>query len=224
MNKKGLQKFTEFDKVKTLEDFKKLQETAPEKLKEVQSWLQEKLTELINREPPPTHCEIDMYYIRLFECLEARGESEYLIGLYKRDRWYLNEGLIKQYIHNTLVTKRYLPTNTEISNKTGLSRVTVNKHIKGNSLSEYKAEDRDKYRILNGTALNQLYYLAFQNGDVKALKMFIDLTKETAEGCGSVNTNYIQINNTRIDNVLIGKLPTETRQKIETLILESLPG
>jgi hypothetical protein len=53
--------------------------------------------------------------------------------------------------------------------------------------------------------------------------MFIELTKETADGNGVVNTNYIQINNTKIDAVLIVKLPAETRQQIERLILENTP-
>jgi hypothetical protein len=77
--------------------------------------------------------------------------------------------------------------------------------------------------MLNTNALNQLYYLAFQNSDVKALRMFIELTKESADGNGVINNNFIQINNTKIDAVLIDKLPAETRQQIERLILENIP-
>jgi len=221
--KHSLQKFTDFEEIKTAEDFKKLQETAPEELHNVRIWLQEKITKAIFREPQPNNYEIDMYYNRLERCLDAIGVGKDTTELYKRDRWYVNEMKIKDYIHNTLVAKRYLPTNTDISNATGLSRVTVNKHIKENSLSIYRQEERDKYRMLNSTALNQIYHLAFQNGDVKALKMFIELTKESADSSGVVNNNYIQINNTRIDSVLIEKLPPQTRLQIETLILNNLP-
>jgi hypothetical protein len=53
--------------------------------------------------------------------------------------------------------------------------------------------------------------------------MFIELTKETGDIGRVVNNNYIQINNTIIDTVLIQRLPEETRLKIENLILENLP-
>jgi hypothetical protein len=84
----------------------------------------------------------------------------------------------------------------------------------------FKAEQREQYKMLNSNALNQLYYLAFHNADVKALKMFIELTKDDS---GTMVNNFIQINNTKIDTVLIEKLPAETRRQIETLILENLP-
>lgn len=221
--KQSLQKFTEFEKLTTVEDFKGLQQTDPKQLEQLCNWLTGKLNVALKAEPPEQG-EIDKYANRVERVLEVMGDSTFLLTQFKRDRWYINEGLIKTYIHNTLVNKRYLPTNTQISDATGLSRVTVNKHIKENNLSDYKADEREKYRILNSTALNQLYYLAFQNADVKALKMFIELTKDTAGSSGVVNNNYIQINNTRIDNVLVEKLPAETRIQIENLIRKNLPA
>jgi len=222
--KQSLQKFTDFEKLKTLDQFKALQETAPEKLKEVRLWIRDKLITALSRDTPLNTYEIDLYYNRLEKCMKAMGEPEEIMEANRRDRWDVNEMKIKNYIHNTLVTKRYLPDVSEISTATGLSRVTVTKHIKENSLSSYKEEQREKYRMLNSTALNQLYYLAFQNADVKALKMFIELTKDTAGSSGVVNNNYIQINNTRIDNVLVEKLPAETRIQIENLIRKNLPA
>jgi hypothetical protein len=220
--KKSLLKFTDFEEVKTLQDFKSLQETAPDKMEEIQNWLQDKLNTALKRETPIEN-EIEKYFNRVDRCLEAMEVSEAWMKLVKQDRWYVNEQRIKSYIHNTLVTNRYLPTNTEISKATGLSRVTVNKHIKENCLSDYREEARDKYRMLNINAINQLYYLAFQNSDVKALRMFIELTKEAVDNGRVLNTNYIQINNTKIDTVLIDRLPEETRQQIEILILDNLP-
>ena len=217
--KKTLQKFTEFEKLKTVEDFQELQKTDPKQLENLCNWLTNKLNEAITADPPKEG-ELDKYANRIERLLEVMYDQNILLTQFKRDRWYINEGIIKNYMHNTLVNKRYVPTNTDISNATGLSRVTVIDHVKGNSLSMFKAEQREQYKMLNSNALNQLYYLAFHNADVKALKMFIELTKDDS---GTMVNNFIQINNTKIDTVLIEKLPAETRRQIETLILENLP-
>ena len=217
--KKTLQKFTEFEKLKTVEDFRELQKTDPKQLENLCNWLTEKLNVALKADPPKLG-EIDTYANRVERVLGVMGDIDIALTQFKRDRWYINEGLIKSYMHNTLVNKRYVPTNTQISDATGLSRVTVIDHVKGNSLSMFKAEQREQYKMLNSTALNQLYALAFHNADVKALKMFIELTKDDS---GTMVNNFIQINNTKIDTVLIEKLPAETRRQIETLILENLP-
>ena len=218
--KKTLQKFTEFEKVKTVEDFRELQKTDPKQLEKVCEWLKQKIYDAQKEDATPAYGEIDKYWNRLERYMEAMKYEDETVELFKRDRWYLNERLIKNYMHNTLVNKRYVPTNSDISNATGLSRVTVIDHVKGNSLSMFKVEQREQYKMLNSNALNQLYYLAFHNADVKALKMFIELTKDDS---GTMVNNFIQINNTKIDTVLIEKLPAETRRQIETLILENLP-
>lgn len=218
--KKTLQKFTQFEKLRTVEDFRELQKTDPKKLDEVQQWLQDKITTAYLRKDTENCTDIDKYYDRLERCIEVNGLTETWKVQYKRDRWNLNEAIIKKFMHKTMTTKGYLPTNTEISTATGLSRVTVIEHIKGNSLSMFKAEEREQYKMLNSSALNELYFLAFAYSNVKALKMFIELTKDDNN---TVVNNFIQINNTKIDTVLIEKLPAETRRQIETLILENLP-
>ena len=195
-----------------------------EKFKEYAKWLMEKLNTVASREIPIADGEVDRYYNRFMKLVEIMYSKDIdTIEEHKRDRWNFNENRIKNYIHNTLVNKRYVPSNKDISEATGLSRVTITKHIKENNLSSYKADERDKYRMLNSSALNQLYYLAFKNGDVKALKMFIELTKEPEDSSKVVNNNYIQINNTKIDSLLVDQLPIKTRLQIENLILKNIP-
>ena len=55
--------------------------------------------------------------------------------------------------------------------------------------------------------------------NLKALKLFIDYTGEPKQT--TINNNYIQINNTRIDSLLIDQLPMETKNQIEALILNN---
>jgi biotin operon repressor len=113
----------------------------------------------------------------------------------------------------------FLPTNTQISTATGLSRVTIDKHLKENGVSIHKIEELDKYKLLNSIAINRLYKIGMTENNTKALKMFIDYTGEPKKT--TINNNYIQINNTRIDSLLIDQLPEETRNQIEALILNN---
>jgi len=226
----SLQKFTDFENIKQnqIEEFidKFRGKTATEKtvLSEYIHWLQDKLHSVIGRETPKDDGELDKYYNRFIKLMEVLySDNPDAIERQKNQRWEINESRIKQFLHNTMVTKRYLPRSSEIAEATGLSRVTISKHIKENDLSIYKQEERDKYKMLNSSALNQLYYLAFNNGDVRALKMFIELTKEQGGSSQVVNNNFIQINNTKIDNLLIEQLPVKTRLQIEKIILKNIP-
>lgn len=223
-NNKGLQKFTDFDKFRTVEEFTELSILDNDKFLELFVWSQERLNEALKKEDPEDG-EIDRYFNRLERILpiaypnkSPEDKEEVMVNL-KRDRWYVNDNIIKNYIHKRLYENSHLPTNTDISRATGLSRVTIDKHIKENGASIYKTEEGDKYKMLNDRAINRLYQVGIKENNLKALKMFIDLTGEPKKTI--VNNNYIQINNTRIDSLLIDQLPDETRNQIEALIINN---
>ena len=77
--------------------------------------------------------------------------------------------------------------------------------------------------MLNDGAINRLYQVGIKENNLKALKMFIDYTKEPAQSNKVVNNNFLQINNTRIDNILLEQMPMNDRLQIEQIILNSLP-
>ena len=223
-NNKGLQKFTDFDNLKTVEEFTELLKRDEKMFSELFVWLQEKLNKTLNKENPEAG-EIDRYFNRLEKILPlahpnetVEAKEEVMVNL-KRDRWYLNDSRIKDCLNKELTKNGYLPTNTQLSKATGLSRVTIDKHLKENGQSIYKTEDLDKFKVLNNLAVGRLYRIGMNNNDTKALKMFIDYTGEPKKTV--VNNHYIQINNTRIDSLLIDQLPIETRNQIETLILNN---
>jgi len=85
-------------------------------------------------------------------------------------------------------------------------------------LNNYKKEELDKYETLNTMALNKLYQIGVNQSNIKALTAFINFTNPPK---GIVNNNYIQINNTKIDNIIIENLPENVRLQIEALILEN---
>lgn len=221
---KGLQRFTDFEEIKTIEQFKELQKTDYKNFKELFLWLQNKLNDVIAKENPG-ESEIDKYFNRLEKLLPlldedktAEDKTVRLTNL-KRERWYLNDALIKKCIDNAIINNGVLPTNTTIHRVTGLSRVTVDKHLKENGQSLYRLEELDKFKILNNLAVTRIYKIGMTMNDPKALKMFIDLTGEPKKTV--INNNYIQINNTRIDSLLIEQLPIDTRNQIEALILNN---
>jgi hypothetical protein len=224
-NNKGLQKFTDFEELKTKEQFLELKNTDNVKFDELFSWLLRKINEAKSRDKPVAG-EFDKYFNRLEKAIEMYGvaetpeENERIIATYKRDRWYVNEGKIKHCIHKELANNCYLPTNTQIANETGLSRVTIDKHLKAYGLNKFKTEELDKYEVLNSMALNRLYQLGMNQNNIKALTSFINYTNPSK---GTINNNYIQINNTKIDNVIIENLPDDIRREIEDLIIKSLP-
>jgi hypothetical protein len=220
----GLQKFTDFEELKTVEDFTELLETDKGKFEELVIWLQEKVNEATNKKEPED-CEIDKYFNRIEKILplvypqKSIEEENTVLQNLRRDRWYINDSIIKNYINKQLLEYSYLPNNTDISKATGLSRVTIDKHIKENGASIYKTDEIDKYKMLNNNAINRLYKIGMNENNLKALKMFIDYTGDPKQT--TINNNYIQINNTRIDSLLIEQLPYDTRNQIEALILNN---
>ena len=221
---KGLQKFTDFEKLKTVEEFKELLETDKVKFDELVNWLQVKVNEATNKKEPED-CEIDRYFNRIEKILPLAypqkniEEENTVLQNLRRDRWYINDSIIKNYINKQLLEYSYLPNNTDISKATGLSRVTIDKHIKENGASIYRTDEIDKYKMLNNNAINRLYKIGMNENNLKALKMFIDYTGDPKKT--TINNNYIQINNTRIDSLLIEQLPYDTRNQIEALILNN---
>ncbi len=221
---KSLQKFTDFEQIKTKEQFIEIKNTDEVKFDELFSWLVNKVNEASKKEVPEAG-ELDKYFNRLEKAMELRKfgetpeENEKAIAFYRRDRWYVNEAKIKHCIHKAVANNCYLPNNTRIAEETGLSRVTIDKHLKAYGLNNYKKEELDKYEALNSMALNKLYQIGINQSNIKALTSFINFTNTPK---GVVNNNYIQINNTKIDSVIIENLPENVRLQIEALILESL--
>lgn len=223
MSKKGLQKFTDFEKLETAEEFTELLETNKEKFNDLVKWLQVKVNEAVKKDTPD-YCEVDRYFNRIEKIFPIaypqKNKKEEIVGLknLKRQRWYVNDQLIKNFINKQLLDYSYLPTNTDISSATGLSRVTIDKHIKEGK-TNYTNDEVEKYKMMNSKVINRIYKLGMTENNLKALKLFIDYTGEPKQT--TINNNYIQINNTRIDSVLIEQLPIETRNQIEALILNN---
>ncbi|MBC7743731.1 MAG: hypothetical protein H7096_01365 [Flavobacterium sp.] len=220
--KEGLQKFTNFEDLKTVEDFHELRQFDVKKFEDLRQWLLKKINEAQNMEVPVPG-EMDRYFNRFENFMKVFDEHDNIEGviMFKRDRWYVNESKIKKCVHDHLMSNRALPTNSFISQETGLSRVTIDKHLKNYCLHEFKQEEKDKLQMLSSIALNKLYSIGMETSNVKALKMFIDYTHGTIGDGSSITNNYIQINNTRIDAILLEQIPLKDKLRIEGIILKN---
>ena len=213
---KGLQKFTDFEALKTKEDYIQLLEEAPEQFDNVAQWVIKRVNEELNSKDPGS-AQVDKYYNR-FERLVEVKDPESLPEI-RRDRWRVNQRKIETELHKFLFNGHRLPTNEELSLKTGLSRVTINKHLKEGAGASIFKEDMEVYRLLTSKAITKLYTLGIKNNDVRALKIFLDYFKDNSPTPPiKTQNNYLQINNTRIDEFTVNLLPDEARLQIETIL------
>lgn len=211
---KGLQKFTDYEALQSKEDMATLWAKDLDEFNKFGSWIVDKLNEGISatdKEPEV----VDKYYKRL-ELFYSIARPD-IIEETRRTRWQVNRSLIETAIHNSIVTKSRLPTQSEIGATTGLSRVTIAKHFKEGLRADNYKEEIEGYRLMSLKVLNAMYKMAMNGNDLRAMKTFLDYFKDAPTSIKQQN-NYLQFNNTRIDEVTVNQLPEEARLQIESII------
>ena len=126
-------------------------------------------------------------------------------------------------IHNALIElskgSALFQSVNSIANKTGFSRKTVYKHLKQLSNVEQQAERKAVTDMNRDIVLGILMQLSIKQGDLKAMKIYLDATKGN-EAAATNTTNYIQVNNIKLSVEQFQNLPTSTLDKIGSLIKE----
>ena len=139
----------------------------------------------------------------------------------KNQIWDNNHLNIINAMYDCIRTSGFIPTKTLISNKTGLSRTTVQKH-----LDRYPESDLNKFFIQSKFMLEQklLGTLLFHasHGDVKSARLYMEATgminSSTSSGGGKTDQNFIQINGTTINQTFINQLPSDLLNQLEQMI------
>jgi hypothetical protein len=204
----GLQKFTN---IKTVEDFNKLQ--SKEEKNEFLDYESQELNKAIADKK-----DVCKHWDRL-----GLG-SESMQPHYNKVRWQTNRKIIESAISEHILAHNDLPSNNELESITGLSRQTIYKHMKAGAGAEMYKEELESYKMLTGKVLGALYTIGMEERNVKALKTFLDYTggAPTPPTIKQQN-NYLQINNTRIDEVTVNNLPEEARLQLEGIIKQYQP-
>lgn len=220
--KKSLQKITDYSKLKTFEQFQELFYKDPKEHEKCLLWLQAELNNVIAERTPKDTKTIDKYFNLCERAISVNGyykvdRIEIEKEAFKNQRWTANEQLITTVLHKFTKDNYRVPTVLEIANNTGLSRTTVHKHlIESDYTVINKIESKEVISKLRDKVLSVIYSIGMQYNDIKTLSKFVELTTEKEP---KNVKNYIQINNTKIDNHFIENLPPEAQRQIEEIIL-----
>jgi hypothetical protein len=136
----------------------------------------------------------------------------------KRELYERNHYSIMRAMDEIMLERGRLPTDTQIACLTGLSRVTVHKHLKNYKHSEDYKNKMNSMRILREKILSRIYKSAM-DGDMRAAKIFMDSTGEDDGQWRVSNNNFtqnniIQFNEVRFTEDEIKALPENQQQKL----------
>ena len=133
----------------------------------------------------------------------------------KRSIWEINHSRITNYLHNTLITENRVATKTELSQKLGLSRTNIHKHLDNLPENHFYTEEIESFKVLVPKMLMMLYKHG-ANGNISASKLFLKMMGMKDEN--PTQNNFIQINNTTITENTFQRLPPDKQKLIEDWI------
>lgn len=137
----------------------------------------------------------------------------------RRQLWDKNHRTILQEIHSYLLQYGAMPPANELAKRCKLSRQTVYEHLKEGIAGKFYQEQLRGMEYLTENVLTVLYRLSAE-GNVSAAKVYLENVIKITQPVTNIKqqNNYLQINNTKIDELTINELPEEARIKIEQII------
>ncbi|WP_406683321.1 hypothetical protein N1F78_11570 [Seonamhaeicola sp. MEBiC1930] len=152
-----------------------------------------------------------------YKVLEQPWEKYLRNSTYER-----NHGDISAFIHNTILDYGRFPNVSMIASETGLSRMTVHKHLKDGFDHKFNELLNGKIQYMIPKALEKLYLIGVENNNSHALKNFIELSGYKKPNNTTEINNYIQINNLKLSKEELEKLPHETILELENIISKAI--
>jgi len=214
---KSLQKVTEFENIKTIDEGKKIIDKNPEILLKLRDTAIDKLNESFKEGDGKEYRWTEL----AVRCMELLGETDNVTKL-RNVTYESNYANIVRVIHNYILETRGFPTANHIAESTGLSRQTVYRHLRNDFKGKYDTLIKGKHEIMANKALEHLYYLGVEERNAGALKNFIELSGNA--GKGTTTNNYIQINKLKLTREEFEQLPEQIIMEIESIISNSNQG
>jgi hypothetical protein len=154
--------------------------------------------------------DLDKFVVNMEEMFDANG---------KKIIWDNNHTRILWAISNLTAKNNCFPSRSEISKETGLTRVTINKHLKNYYGSPQQQERQEDFVIMRERILAAAFKEA-RNGDMRAAKLFLDATANQAPSMHVKNqqNNFIQINGMEITEQQVNELPEDQRLQLQTIL------
>jgi len=148
----------------------------------------------------------------------------------KSVRWEINHRCILNYIHEYVKDYYSIPTITDISKETGLSRPTVYKHLSDTTVQDYLGKQFNTFSLLIPEILGMLYSksfnpLASDMETIRAAKTILEFLQFSSKYSNYITIhekiNYLIINNTTITQDQLKSLAPEQLSQIEYLIMDA---
>jgi len=174
------------------------------------------LTELINEK---SGSELDNLLEKISEILPQSTKNQL---------WENNQYKITVAISELMEEYGKMPTKNRIAEGTGLSRQTISKHLKDYQTHPLFAEEKLKFKFMSDRVLAKVYKVAISNGDIKAARLYFEVTgylgsQSTPKNTFNTQNNFIQINQNKITQDNIKQLSPEQISVIEGILLNTLP-
>jgi DNA-binding phage protein len=149
-------------------------------------------------------------------------QIDQLISHETRNRiWEFNHSKISIAIANLIEEFGNMPSKVDIASKTGLSRVTIDKHLREYSNSHLYDQEIEQFKYMTPKVLAKVFSFAM-NGNIGACRLFLEtlgitgLKNEKTKICNQ--NNFIQINGLTINQQQIMQLKPEQLKQIETIL------
>ena len=211
---KSLQKFTDYENLNSVSELKEYLNLKPENKYEVNKNLRLRIEQAYNDK------EINEF--NLIEMLVYIAEDEDAKTDIRNVTYETNHSIITTFMHNYIIEFRKFPTMSTIANEINLSRQTIYNHLNNGFLDANNKLVKGTNEVMSINALQNLYLIGIEDRNPTALKHFIQLSGLVSSNNAMQVNNYIQINNLKISNEDIKKLPFEDILEIENIVSKTL--
>ena len=213
---KSLQKFTDFDQIKTKKQVREFLDANPNNAQDLLDGLLNQYNASTGAKEGKEH-KLEELIAEIYKHKNLEeGEREFRNHTYES-----NHHAITATINNSILENNCFPTMSQIGEITGLSRQTIYNHLNSGLKSSYNRVVMGKLEYMATHALSKLYLIGIKDNNASALKHFIELS-------GAINRNpiekvnsYIQINNVTITQEDIKNLPHKSIEAITALLSEA---
>lgn len=131
--------------------------------------------------------------------------------------WESNHFLISETIENYITTYGRYPTKTHLQAMTGLSRPTINEHLKKLSTSDHYKKYTEQFKMMTDRVIGAVTKSAIE-GNVSAQRLFLELMGGNLNKKIGTQNNFIQINGITVTEERLRTLPADQLKTIEDIL------
>ena len=137
--------------------------------------------------------------------------------------WEFNHSKIAVLVERYVIKNGTIPSVASIAYDTKLSRKTVSRHLNAYTGSTALKDKKNAMAIVMMQVMGKVSQKALA-GDLKAARLYYDIvsTPQKPESPTNKQNNYIQINNTQLNQQIIQLLEPEQLTQIEQIISQAV--